>query len=195
MYAEMLDFLKTFKFETTSDVPAVKLSTQQDAHTGLLLAATTVGEPRYGADVALTVDLAKQELVAVQSVIGWSLDGLTYLSSLTFDVRDGLVPVRPAGRPSDPPAPEPPPVRPRKGQSWSFGREAQVAAEPTPTVEASQTETKFDAGCVWHYASCNALGWVMNRGLPICLCAQVSEINTCQPDAARILNLDYKETE
>jgi hypothetical protein len=128
-------------------------------------------------------------MVAIQYVIGWSLDCFLELRSAMIDVR---------------PPPQEYEIAPgvvlshlhRQQSQWSFVRDYIQPPPPSalgPIVpregEAGEGWPPDSLGCLWFYQGCTRTVWDMNGDLIFHRVAQVAELNACAPDEPRLLDL------
>jgi hypothetical protein len=129
---------------------------------------------RFGADIALTVDLATGVLTSCQRVIGWSLVDLLVVSSNRYDVR--YPPYQEYPSPRDTSGAPPITIRPAFAADWTLPRPNSPKIQPEDFVETGWPPHAEDPNAgYWHFTGSSEAAWVAEQGLNVYECMQVGE--------------------
>lgn len=168
----------------TIDAASFTVVAQQAEHVGLHIRQSSQPTQRLGIDIFATIDTIQGTVVAVQYVVGTSLEGLLDLYSVLLTpaslepifimTRSGLV--EQSG--------------PHQATNWTFPRPEEEIAPPPDPLPDEGWPPDVVSPLHWFYAGQSGVQW-SDDSVPVLRCTQVSEQRSSDPSDTRFFDLPY----
>jgi len=189
MFKEVAEELQRNGFRLPTDakdlVPTVTKTL--DALVGLALHCEGDVTPRHQADVVLTVDMQRKELLGLQVIKGWSWFDTLFVTGTNFDAR---WPLYEEIRPSRIVYEDPPKlIRPRAEQSWVFDRASVGSSKNIQIEEGWPPESESD--CFWHFDGCIDIAYNATEYTSAFRCTALRESNRCASPGIQTIQSTY----
>ncbi|NJM41284.1 MAG: hypothetical protein HC853_11215 [Anaerolineae bacterium] len=166
----------------------------RDDSVGLVFRQAKTSNPRLGADLILTCDLASRSVLVAHFLIGVSQAHALELHSITVDARDPLIEIY-----TDPRVlselPDNYPRRFRRARLehfWSYTHEDAAPLDPRELVLAGWPPELSEVPR-WHYTGCSGAEWVAQNKSFVLQATQVGKALPGKPDSMTVLALVKNE--
>jgi hypothetical protein len=163
----------------------------QDSSVGLVFKQAKTSNPRLGADLILTCDLASKSILVAHFLIGVSQPHALDVHSISIDSRDPLfeIPVNPRYRGENY---VPQMMRTWRERNWSYPHEDTLPLDPRELVEVGWPPDLPEVPR-WHYTSCNGAAWAEKDKGFVFQATQVGKVLAGKQDSGVVLSLANNE--